>query len=101
MSGEQHADTELPWNDKTAPNRVRPRECVGAARDALDRAYRIKERAAVPLLIEALDWLRRALEQMADEPNERAGLAVRRGDDLCCNPLASDSECASCPNGGI
>lgn len=61
---------ELPWNDKTAPDRVRPRECVRAARDALDRAYGIKERAAVPLLIEALDWLRRALEQMAPEEAE-------------------------------
>ena len=55
----------LPWNEKTAPDRVRPRECVRAARDALNRAYLIKERAAVPLLIEALDWLRRALEQMS------------------------------------
>src|SRR5690242_4423781 len=60
------AQTPLPWNDKTAPDRVRPRECVRAARDALDRAYGIKERAAVPLLIEALDWLRRGLEQMAE-----------------------------------
>jgi len=62
--------TPIPWSDKTAPNRVRPRECVGNARDALDRAYGIKDRAAVPLLIEAVDWLRRALEQMAppEEP---------------------------------
>lgn len=60
----------MPWNEKTAPNRVRPRECVGNARNALDRAYGIRERAAVPLLIEALDWLRRALEQMAPEEAE-------------------------------
>jgi hypothetical protein len=67
VTGEQHADTvRLPWNDKTAPDRVRPRECIRSARDALDRAYGIKERAAVPLLIEALDWLRRGLEQMAE-----------------------------------
>jgi hypothetical protein len=64
---ERSAATPLPWNEKTAPTRVRPRECVGNARDALDRCYAIGERAAVPLLIEALDWLRRALEQMAPE----------------------------------
>ena len=64
------AAREFPWNEKTAPNRVRPRDCVGNARNALDRAYGIKERAAVPLLIEALDWLRRALEQMAPEDTD-------------------------------
>lgn len=57
--------TCIPWNKKTAPNRVRPRECVGEARDALNRAYGKPERAQVGLLIEAVDWLRRALEQMA------------------------------------
>lgn len=56
-----------PWNETTSPDRVRPRECVRAARDALNRCYAIEERAAVPLLIEALDWLRRALEQMSPE----------------------------------
>ena len=61
------AAAKIPWAEKTAPDRVQPRECVGLARDALDRAYGIRERAAVPLLIEALDWLRRALEQMAVE----------------------------------
>ncbi len=70
VSAERSAAREFPWNEKTAPNRVRPRECVGNARNALDRAYGIKERAAVPLLIEALDWLRRALEQMAPEDTD-------------------------------
>ncbi len=59
--------SELPWNTKTAPDRVRPRECIGNARNALDRAYARTDRAAVPLLIEALDWLRRGLEQMAGD----------------------------------
>ena len=54
----------LPWNEKTAPDRVRPRECVRAARDALNKAYGKPDRASIPLLIEAVDWLRRALEQM-------------------------------------
>jgi hypothetical protein len=63
----------LPWNERTAPDRVRPRECIGNARDALNRAYAVKERAAVPLLIEALDWMRRAFEQMAEgHPEEEA-----------------------------
>lgn len=57
----------IPWRCKTAPNRVRPRECVREARDALNRAYGHTDRAPIPLLIEALDWLRRALEQMAPE----------------------------------
>lgn len=55
----------LPWTEKTAPDRLPPRECVGAARDALNRAYGHGDRAAIPLILEAVDWLRRALEQMA------------------------------------
>lgn len=54
----------IPWAEKTAPDRLPPRECVGAARDALDKAYGYDNRAAVPLMLEAVDWLRRALEQM-------------------------------------
>lgn len=60
------SDAAIPWAKKTAPNRVRPRECVANARDALNRAYGY-DRAAIPLLIEAVDWLRRALEQMVPE----------------------------------
>lgn len=55
----------VPWADRTAPNRLPPRECVGNARTALDRAYGLTGPAPYPLLIEAVDWLRRALEQMA------------------------------------
>jgi hypothetical protein len=57
-----------PWNEKTAPNRVRPRECIGNARDALNKAYGHPERAQIPLIIEAVDWLRRGLEQMVEPP---------------------------------
>ena len=58
----------MPWTEPTAPDRLPPSECVRNARDALNRAYGIRDRAAVPPLIEAVDWLRRALEQMvADE----------------------------------
>lgn len=57
----------IPWRDPTASYRLPPRLCVLNARDALDRAYGIPDRAAVPLLIEAVDWLRRAMEQMAPE----------------------------------
>lgn len=60
---------QIPWREKTAPDRVRPRECVANARDALNRAYG-HDRAAIPILIEAVDWLRRALEQMAPEASE-------------------------------
>lgn len=56
--------TCIPWREKTARDRVRPRECVGEARDALNRAYGQQDRAAIPQIIEAVDWLRRALEQM-------------------------------------
>lgn len=59
--------SSIPWTEKTAPGRMPPRECVGAARDALNKAYGYDDRAAVPLILEAVDWLRRALEQMASE----------------------------------
>lgn len=59
--------SSIPWAERTAPDRLPPRECVANARDALNRAYGIGDRAAVPLLIEAVDWLRRGLEQMAPE----------------------------------
>ena len=55
---------DIPWNERTEPNRISPRECVANARNALNRAYDHKERAQIPVLIESLDWLRRALEQM-------------------------------------
>jgi hypothetical protein len=64
-AGMLHICKSIPWTEKTAPDRLAPRECVGNARNALDRAYG-HERAAVPHLIEAVDWLRRALEQMAE-----------------------------------
>lgn len=76
---------KLPWDEKTSADRARPRECIRAARDALDRAYGIKERAAVPLLIEALDWLRRGLEQMAEVS----------GGDGKCQATSSDSRSAA------
>lgn len=57
---------KMPWlPGSQSPNRVPPRECVGFARDALSDAYGY-EVAALPHLIEAIDWLRRALEQMAE-----------------------------------
>lgn len=60
--------SDLPWAEKTAAHRLPPRECVKAARDALDRSYGLTDRAPLPLIIEALGWLRRACEQMADSP---------------------------------
>lgn len=59
--------TRIPWAEMTASHRLPPRECVGAARDALNRAYGLASVAQVPVLVEAVDWLRRALEQMAPE----------------------------------
>jgi hypothetical protein len=47
------------------PDRVPPRECIRAARDALNRAYGYSE-APWPLIAEAVDWQRRALEQMVE-----------------------------------
>lgn len=61
----------MPWADKTAPDRLPPRECIANARDALNRAYShpgISDgRHALPFITEAVDWQRRALEQMAQE----------------------------------
>lgn len=57
-------------NDNIDSGRVPPRECV-VARDALNKTYSVGQgQAAIPLLIEAVDWLRRALEQM-DDTNAR------------------------------
>lgn len=55
--------TDVPWTVAAGPNRVPPRECIRAARDALNRAYSY-DRAPWPLIAEAVDWQRRALEQM-------------------------------------
>lgn len=46
-------------------DRIPPRECIAAARKALDQGYNY-DTPPYPLLIEALDWLRRGLEQMAE-----------------------------------
>lgn len=60
--------TKMPWDEMTAPNRVPPRECIRAARDALNKAYShpgISDgRHALLHIAEAVDWQRRALEQM-------------------------------------
>lgn len=58
----------VPWADATESGRVAPRECIANARDALNRAYShpgITDGGhALPFIAEALDWQRRALEQM-------------------------------------
>jgi hypothetical protein len=54
--------------DAARPGRVPPRECIRAARDALNRAYGVSDsRQTWPFMLEALDWLRRGLEQIAEE----------------------------------
>jgi hypothetical protein len=58
----------VPWTGSES-GRVPPRECIRAARDALNKAYShpgiTDGRHAVPFIAEAVDWQRRALEQMA------------------------------------
>lgn len=73
-----------PWTVQPNTERVPPRECIRAARDALNRAYGIS--APTPKLwmfmAEALDWQRRALEQIAEgieEPPPRTGQPETRG----------------------
>lgn len=61
--------SEMPWDAGTqAANRVPPRECIRQARDALNKAYShpgISDgRHALGFIAEAVDWQRRALEQM-------------------------------------
>lgn len=58
---------EVPWLDPREYGRVSPRECIRAARDALNRAYGYSD-PPWPLIAEAVDWQRRALEQMT--PND-------------------------------
>ena len=71
-SAEQPPDEEpdpivevVPWNT-AEKNRVPPRECIRASRDALNRAYSYGT-PPWPLIMEALDWQRRALEQMVGQ----------------------------------
>lgn len=53
--------------DNQAPGRVSPRECIRAARDALNKAYGCGgKRECWPFIMEALDWQRRAVEQLLD-----------------------------------
>lgn len=57
--------------DEQNPDRMTPRACVGAARDALDRAYAWHGQPPYPMLMEAIDWQRRALEQLAAADQSR------------------------------
>lgn len=55
------------WQTATAPDRVPPRDCIANARDALNRAYAAPHgKASLRQVMDAVDWLRRALEQMDD-----------------------------------
>lgn len=57
---------KMPWlPGSQKEGRVAPRDCVRAAKDDLDKAWGY-EVPAIPHLIGAIDWLRRALEQMAE-----------------------------------
>ena len=60
---------DVPWEKGAGPGRESPRECIRAARDALNRAYGQSE-APWPLIAEAVDWQRRALEQMTESGQE-------------------------------
>lgn len=59
----------MPWADSDG-TRVPPRDCIRAARDELNKAYShpgvTDARYAIPFIAAAVDWQRRALEQMAD-----------------------------------
>lgn len=60
-----------PWGTSTGADRVPPRECIRAAQEALNKAYShpgiTEARHAVPFIAEAVDWQRRALEQMVGQ----------------------------------
>jgi hypothetical protein len=67
--------SETPWSAGTqAADRVPPRDCIRAARDALSKAYShpgISDgRHALGFIAEAVDWQRRALEQMVETGGE-------------------------------
>lgn len=63
-------DEQVPWKfsrpEHPGQSRVAPRLCIANARDALNRAYAY-DVAPWPLIAEAVDWQRRALEQMLVE----------------------------------
>jgi hypothetical protein len=54
------------WDEPTAPDRLSPRECVRNAQDELNKAWATADyHEAVHWIRGGVDWLRRALEQMA------------------------------------
>lgn len=54
------------WNESEAPDRLSPRECVRNAQDDLNKAWGSDDYSAAVIFIRGgVDWLRRALEQMA------------------------------------
>ena len=62
------------WRNPSSRKRVAPRDCIRAARDALNQAYShpgvTEAKHALPFIAEAVDWQRRALEQMAEAVEE-------------------------------
>lgn len=54
------------WNEPESAERVSPRECIRNAQEDMNRAWGEADYAAAVLWIRSsVDWLRRALEQMA------------------------------------
>lgn len=78
--------------DASAPGRVPPRECIRAARDALNKMYSTEgpvEKLWM-FMAEALDWQRRALEQIAELSPPVPPLA--RSDDTPSRGRSEDSD---------
>lgn len=59
------------WETPVNPDRSSPKECIRAARDALNQAYShpgvTDGQHAIVFIAEAIDWQRRAIEQMLPE----------------------------------
>lgn len=59
------------WNEPEGPGRLSPRECIRNAQEEMNRAWCETEYGkAVYWIRGSVDWLRRALEQMAPEDEQ-------------------------------
>lgn len=60
--------SEASWSQFKTPGRVAPRECINCARKQLSKVYTTDDpKRAMKEVLGAVDWLRRALEQMVEQ----------------------------------
>lgn len=66
LLGQRATDDRDRWNESEGADRLPPRECIRNAQEELNKAWSTADYGeAVHWIRGSVDWLRRALEQMA------------------------------------